>query len=139
MGDAGHKRADEVVRFFKRRLKHGKGKFSREPFDLAPWEDRVIRTIFGTLKPNGFRRYETAYVEVPKKNGKSELAAGIALACLLIDEEPGAEVYSAAATRDQAGIIFRIAAGMVRNDEILSQVCRVIDSTKTIVLRDEPS
>lgn len=135
----GKQRADDVVRFFERRLKHVKGKFARQPFILAPWQERIVRDIFGTIKQNGYRRYETAYVEVPKKNGKSELAAGIALNALLMDDEPGAEVYSAAATRDQAGIVFRIAAQMVRNDATLSSMCRIIDSTKTIILRDEPN
>lgn len=135
----GKDKADDVARFFLRRLTHVKGKFARKPFILAPWQERIIRDIFGTLKPDGFRRYETAYIETPKKNGKTELAAGIALTCLLFDEEPGAEIYLAAAVREQAGIAFRIAAQMVRNDPTLSSMCRIIESTKTIVLRDEPN
>ena len=98
-----------------------------------------MRDICGTLKSNGMRRYTTAYVEVPKKNGKSELGAGIALLGLLLDEEHGAEVYSAASTRDQATIVFRVAAQMVRNDPVLGSMCRIVDSTKTIYLRDDPN
>lgn len=125
--------------FFHRRLTHTKGSYARRPFLLGPWQERIVRDIFGTLKPNGMRRYETAYVEVPKKNGKSEIGAGIALAGLLLDDEPGAEVYSLASTREQATIVFRVAAQMVRNDPVLHSMCRIVDSTKTIYLRDDPN
>ena len=69
----------------------------------------------------------------------SELGAGIALAGLLLDKEPGAEIYSAAAARDQAAIVFRIAAQMVRQSAVLSRLCKIVDSTKTIYLKDDPS
>ena len=135
----GKDKADKAVRFFANRLTHTKGKYAKQPFILAPWQEAIIRDLFGTLRPDGGRQYATAYVEIPKKNGKSELAAGIALYCLLVDGEAGAEVYSAAATREQAGIVFRVAAQMVRNDPDLSDVCRIIDSTKTILVRDDPN
>jgi len=129
----------DAVDFFKKRLTHTKGKFAKQPFILAPWQERIICDLYGTVKSNGQRRYTVSYVEVPKKNGKSELGAGIALAGLLLDEEPGAEVYSAASTRDQASLVFRVAAQMVRNDSVLSSMCRIVDSTKTIYLRDDPN
>lgn len=135
---SGKQKADDAVSFFEKRLTHTKGSFARKPFVLAPWQERIIRDLFGTLKSSGMRRYQTAYIEVPKKNGKSEIGAGMALAGLLLDEEPGAEVYSVASTRDQAAIVFRIAAQMVRNDAVLNSMCRIVDSTKTIYLRDEP-
>ena len=62
------------------------------PFELLPWQDKIIRDIFGTVKDNGYRQYNTAYVEIPKKNGKSELAAGVALYLTCGDGEWGAEV-----------------------------------------------
>ena len=136
---SGSSKAEDAVRFFERRLTHTKGSFSKKPFILTPWQRKIITDIFGTLKPNGMRRYNTAYIEVPKKNGKSEIGAGIALAGLLLDDEPGAEIYSAASTRDQATIVFRTAAQMVRNDPTLNSMCRIVDSTKTIYLRDEPN
>jgi phage terminase large subunit-like protein len=132
-------KADDAVWFFENRLTHTKGKYARKSFKLAPWQDQIIRELFGTVKQDGFRQYSTAYVEIPKKNGKSELAAGIALYCLLMDNEEGAEVYSAAATREQAAIVFRVAAQMVRNNSRLSEECRIIDSTKTILVRDDPN
>jgi phage terminase large subunit-like protein len=78
---------------------------SKKPFRLAAWEERIIRDIYGTIGSNGKRRYTTAYVEVPKKNGKSELGAGIGLYGLFMDNEPGAEIYSVARTRNQAATI----------------------------------
>jgi phage terminase large subunit-like protein len=126
------------VRFFEQHLRHTKGQYARKPFLLnLEWQRRIIKDIFGTVKSNGLRQYTTAYIEIPKKNGKTELAAGIALGGLLIDNEPGAEVYLAASTRDQAGICFRIAAQMVRNSPRLSKLCKIIDSTKVICLRDD--
>lgn len=95
--------------------------------------------IFGTVRSNGMRQYTTAYVEMGKKGGKTELAAGIALGGLLLDDEPGAEVYLAASTRDQASIAFRVAAQMVRNSDRLRDMCRIVDSTKTILKRDDPN
>ena len=60
-------------------LKHTKGQWRGVPFDLLPWQENIIRDIFGNVKENGYRQYNTAYIEIPKKNGKSELAAAIAL------------------------------------------------------------
>lgn len=132
-------KALRVVRFFERVLVHTKGKFARKPFSLIPWQYEVISDLFGTLDDEtGLRQYREAYIEVGKKNGKSELAAGIALYCLAADGEPGAEVYSAAAAKDQAALVFRVAASMVEMSPILSEKLRVIRSTKVIVKRDDP-
>jgi phage terminase large subunit-like protein len=139
MSGAGSGKADDAVRFFERRLTHTKGEFAKKPFVLEPWQERIVRDLYGTVDASGNRVYNTAYIEIPKKNGKSELGAGVALAGLLLDEEPGAEVYSAAATRDQASIVFRVAAQMVRNDPVLNSLCRIIDSSKTIYVKDDPS
>ena len=98
-----------------------------------------MRDVFGTVrKSDGLRQYSTAYLEIPKKNGKSELAAGFALKMLFMDDEPGAEIYSAAATRDQASLVFKVAAQMVRNAPALHRRCKIVDSTKTIYLKDDP-
>jgi phage terminase large subunit-like protein len=106
--------AERAVSFFPRFLVHVKGEWAGRPFELSPWQaDRVVRPLFGWKKKDGTRRYRTVYVEVPRKNGKSSLAAGIALILLYTDREPGAEVYSAAADRDQAAIVFDAAKQMV--------------------------
>ena len=70
--------ADHAVNFIQK-LTHTKGKWAKQPFELLPWQERIIRDVFGTIKKNGFRQFNTAYIEIPKKNGKSELAAAVAL------------------------------------------------------------
>lgn len=123
--------ADDVVSFFGQFLKHSKGQWAGEPFTLLRWQEQdVIRPLFGWTRPDGTRRYRTAYIEIPKKNGKSTLCAGIALYMLLGDGEPGAEIYSAAATRDQAAIVYREASSMVKASKSLDDRLKRVDSLK---------
>lgn len=103
--------ASRAVRFFEK-LRHIKGKWAGKPFKLLPWQRKVIRDIFGTLKPDGTRQYKTAYIEIPRKAGKSTLSSGIAL-YLLFEGEAGVEVYSAAGDREQASIVFEQAKQML--------------------------
>src|SRR5688572_19386072 len=103
-------KAQGAVDFFEGFLTHTKGSFARKPFLLPWWQRKIVWDVFGTTRRDGLRQYRTVYLEVPKKNGKTELAAGFANKLLFDDNEPGAEVYSAASTRDQAGICFRTAA-----------------------------
>jgi len=70
--------ADYAVNFIEC-LSHTKGKWSGKPFELIDWQEQIIRDLFGTLKPDGYREFNTAYIEIPKKMGKSELAAAVAL------------------------------------------------------------
>lgn len=95
-----------------RALKHTKGEWAGQPFEPGFWEP-TIRTVFGSKREDGTRQYRTVYIEVPRKNGKSTVAAGFGCVLLYGDGEPGAEVYSAAADRDQAGIVFNQAKAMV--------------------------
>jgi len=126
--------AEKAVNFVSH-LKHTKGRFAGKPFVLAGWQERdIIRPLFGTLGQEGERKYRTAYIEVPKKNGKSEIGAGIALKMLFADKEMGGEVYSCAADKDQASIVFGVAAQMVRQNSKLFSRCRIIDSQKRIVV-----
>ena len=74
---------------FIKQLKHTKGIWYGINFDLLPWQAEIIKDVFGTLKPSGYRQYTTAYIEVPKKNGKSELAAAVALYTTCGDGERG--------------------------------------------------
>lgn len=60
-------------------LSHTKGIWAGKPFELIGWQEQIIRDLFGILKPNGYRQFNTAYIEIPKKQGKSELAAAVAL------------------------------------------------------------
>ena len=106
-------RADFAVNFIQC-LCHTKGIWAGKPFVLIPWQEQIIRDLFGIVKENGYRQFNTAYVEIPKKNGKSELAAAVALLLLCGDNEERAEVYGCAADRNQAKIVFDVAVDMVR-------------------------
>jgi phage terminase large subunit-like protein len=121
-------------------LKHTKGKWANVPFNLRPWQiDDIVKPIFGTLDAEGKRIIRQAYVEIPRKNGKSELAAAISLFLLFADGEVGAEIYVAAGDRDQASLVFNVAAQMVRQDPTLSANSKIIDSQKRIVRHDKGS
>jgi phage terminase large subunit-like protein len=112
-------KADRAIRFI-RKLKHTKGKWAGRSFNLLPWqEDQILKPLFGNVDEDGNRLYRKCYVEVPKKNGKSELGAAIALYLLVADDEFGAEIYSAASDREQAAIVFKVAAFMVDQESHL--------------------
>jgi phage terminase large subunit-like protein len=132
-------RADRAVNFFERVLTHTKGEYAGQPFLLQDWQEKIISELFGTLNPDGTRQYRTAYIEIPKKNGKSPLAAGIALYLLTLDEEIGAEIYSAAADRDQASIVYNYAKDMVLNSALLSKRLQIVESRKRILDRQTRS
>ena len=125
-------KADYAVQFINC-LKHTKGRWIGQPFELLPWQDRIIRDVFGTVKENGYRQYNTAYVEIPKKNGKSELAAGVALYMTCGDGEWGAEVYGCASDRQQASIVFDVAVDMVDQCPALKKRIKPVMSVKRLV------
>lgn len=124
--------ADYAVNFIEC-LCHTKGTWAGKPFELIDWQEKIIRDIFGTLKPNGYRQFTTAYVEIPKKMGKSELAAAVALLLTCGDGEERAEVYGCAADRQQATIVFDVAADMVRMCPALNRRVKILASQKRIV------
>lgn len=97
-------KADYAVSFIEC-LCHTKGTWAGKPFELIDWQEQIIRDIFGIMKPNGYRQFNTAYIEIPKKMGKSELAAAVALLLCCGDGEERAEVYGCAADRQQAAIV----------------------------------
>ncbi len=94
-------------------LKHTKGEWYGQPFELIDWQEQIIRDVFGIIKPNGYRQFNTAYIEIAKKQGKSELAAAVALLLTCGDFEHGGEVYGCASDRQQASIVFDVAVDMV--------------------------
>ena len=124
--------ADYAVGFIEC-LCHTKGTWAGKPFELIDWQERIIRDIFGILKPNGYRQFNTAYIEIGKKNGKSELAATVALLLCCGDGEERAEVYGCAADRQQASIVFEVAADMVRMCPALSKRVKILASQKRMV------
>lgn len=124
--------ADYAVNFIEC-LCHTKGTWAGKPFELIDWQEQIIRDIFGTLKSNGYRQFNTAYVEILKKMGKSELAAAVALLLTCGDGEEQAEVYGCAADRQQATIVFDVAADMVHMYPALNRRVKILASQKRIV------
>ena len=128
------KKARRVIRFIEY-LKHTKGEFHGKPFRLLPWQEKIIRDVFGTVRDEepSMRQYNQVYIEIGKKNGKSELGAALALNMLVNDNEWKAEVYSCASDRQQAAIVFDVAVDMVRQNPTLSKLIKIIPSTKRMV------
>lgn len=111
--------ADRAVAFFAECLTHVTGEWRGQPFILSPWQEDLVRKIFGWKRPDGTRRYRTVFVGVPRKAGKTTWAAGMALYALYCDGEPGAQVINAAADREQAALCFEAARGMVQAESAL--------------------
>ena len=125
-------KADRAVTFINN-LSHTKGKWAGKRFDLLPWQEQIVRDLFGIVKEDGNRQFLTAYIEIPKKNGKSELAAAIALYLLYADNEASSEVYGAACDRNQASIVFDVAKQMVQMSRPLEKRSKIMGATKRIV------
>ena len=128
------RRANRVIRFIES-LRHTKGEFHGKPFVLLPWQRKIIEDVFGTIRDDDptIRQYTQAYIEIAKKQGKSELGAAIALNMLCNDDEWKAEVYSCAADRQQASIVFDVAADMVKQSPALLKRIKVVPSTRRMV------
>lgn len=113
--------ADKAVAFFPKHLRLTTGEWANRPFLLEDWQaDDIVRPLFGWKRADGTRRYRRCYVWIPRKNGKTELAAGIGLLVLLGDAEDGGEVYCIASEKDQARIVFDKATAMVAKSPSLS-------------------
>lgn len=115
--------ADKAVDFFAKFCRHVKGPMAGKPFVLDKWQEKdIVRPLFGwKRKSDNTRRYRRAYIEIPRKSGKSTLVAGLGAYLLTADGELGAEVYSAAADRDQAAIVFDVAKQMVEASPALAK------------------
>jgi len=115
--------ADRVCDFFAQHLKHSKGEWRGQPFVLQDWQRCIIRRLFGWRQADGTRRYRDLYLEIPRKNGKSTLAAAIALYIAFADGEPAAEIYCVANDVEQAMFVFEEAKRMADASPTLSQIC----------------
>ena len=128
------RKARRVIRFIEC-LRHTKGEFHGKPFKLLPWQEKIIRDVFGTVRDEdpSMRQYNQVYIEIGKKNGKSELGAALALNMLINDDEWKAEVYSCASDRQQAAIVFDVAVDMVRQSPALMKRVKIIPSTRRMI------
>ena len=114
--------ASKAINFIERFCTHTKGELTGKKLLLEDWQKKIIGDLFGWKQENGLRKYRTAFIEVPRNNGKSTLCAAIALYMLFADSERGSEVYSAAGDRAQAGIVFEIAKQMIlKNSELIKR------------------
>jgi len=132
------KKADRAVSFM-RLLKHTKGEFARKNFNLIPFQEKIVRDLIGTINEDGTRQYREAFIFLPRKNGKTELIAGMVLYFLFMDNEFGAEIYSCANDREQATLVFQTAVSMIRMNKTLSSRCKIIESQKRIIRYDTNS
>lgn len=130
-------RADKgqrVVSFFEKFLRLPEDPWAGQPFILMDWHrDEIVMPLYGWYRADGTRRYRKAYIEIPKKNAKSALCSGLGLYHLMADGVRGGQVYSAAASQEQARIVHRAAAKMVKMSPALVSRLRVIDTSKRIV------
>jgi hypothetical protein len=132
-------RANHAQAFFEEVLVHTKGRFARRKFVLAGWQrDDIVRPLFGEVRWDDeldcyVRLYRIAWVELARKNGKSELLAGVALYLLVADGEEGAEIYGAAMDRDQARKVFDVAMRMVQLSPVLSSVVTIKAHEKRLI------
>lgn len=124
--------ADRAVAFINS-LTHAKGPDARKPFRLREWQELNIRQLFGTLDEDGYREYRTALIFLPTRNGKSELAAAVALYLLFGDQEQGGELFSVAVDVDQAALVFNVARTMVQYDPELAERLEVVPSRRRIL------
>lgn len=130
--------AKRVCEFFSQLLRHSKGRFAGKSFDLLPYQKNdIIYPLFGWKRADGTRRFRRAYIEIPKKNGKTTLAAGVTLYLLVGDGQSGAHVFGCGAARDQARLVFDEAANMVDSSPELSAVLQVRRARNVILFPDE--
>jgi len=119
--DFSEEKAERICKFVEL-LPHIKGEFAGQLIKLEPWQIFILTTLYGWVDADGFRRYKTAYTEIARKNAKSTLSSAVALYMLCMDSEGGAEVYSAATTRDQARIVFEDSQNMARRSDGLKSL-----------------
>jgi phage terminase large subunit-like protein len=126
------KQAEKCVRFCAEKLTHIEGELAGKPLTLEPWQQAVIGAAFGWKRPDGTRRYREVFEYVPRKNGKSTKLGALVNMVALLDGEPGAQIYSAAADREQASLVYRQAKGMLLQSPQLAGLVRVYTSVKSI-------
>jgi phage terminase large subunit-like protein len=128
----GDKRGLAVIRFIEECCVHTIGRWADQPFILTPWQREFIYDVFSNVDKDGLRITRRAFLQIARKQGKSELAAAVALYLLTADGEESPHVFGAAQDRDQASLVFDVASQMVHRSESLRNVCKVLPSVKRI-------
>jgi phage terminase large subunit-like protein len=124
-------KADKAIRFIEN-LKHTKSPFYGKNFELLDWERKIVSDVYGRVNQRGMRLYKYIYIEVPKKNGKSELGAAFALKQLFFDGEINGEVYGLAGDKEQATLVFDVACEMIEQVPELKERTKPNFSTKML-------
>lgn len=114
--------AERVIKWIERFCRHKKGEWRGKPFLLAPWQKRIIREIFGWFGRDCLRKIREAWIEIPRKNGKSTLVAALALYLMVADDEPAAEIFSVAGNEKQARLVYDDAVAMVELHPALAAI-----------------
>ena len=131
--------AEYANMFFPSFLRHSKDPFAGQPFELSPWQQFIVWNLFGWKRADGTRRFRTAFIEVPRKNGKTTLAAGIGLFLLTMDGVRGAEVYSAATKMDQARLSWDEAVKMVAKSPSMRKIVKHWRASNSLVYEETGS
>ena len=133
-----HARGQLVIDFIQL-LKLASSGFEGKPFLLQPWQKDLITRFYGEVDRDGeevFRHYQYLYLEIPKKNGKTELAAGFGLYHLLADGEGNPQIYIVAADKENAGICYNAMKTMAEQETWILKRVKVVDSRRELRLRD---
>jgi len=123
--------ASKAINFIEIFCSHTKGELSGTPLLLEDWQKKIIGDLFGWKQENGLRKYRTALIQLPRKNGKTTLAASIICYVLFSEKERGNELYAAAGDRGQANILFSIVSNMVIQNKELSSRAKVFRNSIT--------
>lgn len=130
--------ADVACNFFEKVLRHTADDWYGKPFILAPWQEEALVYVFGNIDDEKHRTTELVYLEVPKKSGKSEFAAGIILLALVMEVTPGVQIYGAASATRQALNVYRAATKMVEQSPLLRDRLRILRGTNRILKKSDP-
>ncbi|WP_340395287.1 terminase TerL endonuclease subunit [Paenibacillus sp. FSL E2-0177] len=122
-------RALEPIEFIQ--MLHAVDDFYGQPFILLDWQYDILRNVYGTVTERGYRQYQYAYLEIPKKNGKTSLIAAVSLYHLVCDP-PGGQIYCCAADKEQAKLVYKAAAAMIEQEPEFEGILKVLDSSKEI-------
>ena len=130
-------RAQFAIDFIINGCTHVKGSLAGQAFILEPWQHAIVAILFGYVRPDGTRRFREALIYVPRKNGKTTLLAALVLLVMFTDDEIGAEIYSAAAEREQACLVYDQCRGMIYNNDAFDEAAKVYTATKAIVFPEQ--
>lgn len=116
---------DRVVQFIEVYCRHYEGEWAGQPMLLEEWQKQLVRIIFGWMRADGTRRFRTAYVEIPRKNGKSFWCSALSVYLMVGDGEPGPQIYSFATMEEQAAIVWHGAVAMVEQSPGLQKFIKI--------------